>query len=421
MSKTCSQIIITTLGGFDVFKNNASLTAMHPGSKKIWELFKFMLTHRTRSFTPETLMESLWPSEDYSDPRGTLRRQMHRLRQILEESGSVDQCGNLIIFTNGYYRWNSDADIVIDSEIFEKKVQQADLLKQSNPKGSLSHYLEAIELYQGEYLPDCTEHQWVFSVRNLYRRLFLKAVISAGELVGTSNDFNMLLPICEKAIQLDYYEEDFHLLYMETLMRIGEKKTALQHYEQVTGFFYHEMGVKPSSAFKSIYKKILATQEVHQSIDTLHTELESDESSESAFYCEPIIFRSIYDLEKRRSERSGYQTVISLITVGDLESSYSATSESDLKMFTKHLTHSLRKGDVVTRWNEKQLLVLLPGLTEETMKKVLSRVLLAYSQRQDGSKPTIRHELRQILPPQKPNISSMQAEAAGKTSKFTDA
>ena len=69
------KFIIHTLGRFDVIKDGHSLVMSSSGSKKIWELYKFMLTHRDRAFTPETLMDQLWVSESYSDPRSTLRRQ----------------------------------------------------------------------------------------------------------------------------------------------------------------------------------------------------------------------------------------------------------------------------------------------------------------------------------------------------------
>lgn len=64
---------IYTLGRFDVIKEDVSLVASASGSKKIWELYKFMLTYRDRAFTPESLMDQLWVSESYNDPRSTLR------------------------------------------------------------------------------------------------------------------------------------------------------------------------------------------------------------------------------------------------------------------------------------------------------------------------------------------------------------
>ncbi|SFH88200.1 DNA-binding transcriptional activator of the SARP family [Tindallia magadiensis] len=399
MTSKCDQINITTLGNFDVIKGDQSLLSMHPGSKKIWELFKFMLTYRGRSFTPESLVDALWPTEDYSDPRGALRRQMHRLRQLLHESGVEHQCGTLIVFRNGYYQWNTDSVTYVDCELFEKAIEKADSFKRSDPVKALLHYREAVSLYKGEYLPDCSEHQWVFSVRNLYRRLFLKAILALGELTSSQEDYQAFLPICEKAIQLDYYEEDFHLLYMDTLMYVGEKKTALQHYEQVTGFLYHEMGVKPSNAMKSMYKRILSTQEVHNSLDSLHAELEKNTTSETAFFCEPTIFRSIYELEWRRSERDGYQTVIGLLTITNLDINESL-NKNMLKDFGSHLIRSLRKGDVVTKWNNTQFLVLLPGLTEDLMNQVVSRILTSYNRINETFPAAIKFEIRQVLPPQ---------------------
>ncbi|SDY80386.1 BTAD domain-containing putative transcriptional regulator [Tindallia californiensis] len=412
MTNKCDQVSITTLGSFDVFKGGQSLISMHPGSKKIWELFKFMLTYRGRSFTPEALVEALWPTEDYADPRGALRRQMHRLRQFFHESGAEHQCGTLIIFKNGYYQWNSDSLTSVDCELFEKAIEKADSFKKSDPSTALQHYREAVSLYHGEYLPDCSEHQWVFSVRNLYRRLFLKAILALGELTSSQKDYQAFLPICEKAIQLDYYEEDFHLLYMNTLMHVGEKKTALQHYEQITGFLYHEMGIKPSSAMKSMYKRILSTQEVHNSLDSLHAELEKSTTSETAFFCEPTVFRSIYELEWRRSERDGYQTVIGLLTIA--ASVFNESLDKNmLKDFGSHLIRSLRKGDVVTKWNNTQFLVLLPGLTEDLMNQVISRILTSYSHITETSPSSVAFEIRQVLPPQ--NIISNSANSKSPT------
>ncbi|HSN65251.1 MAG TPA: winged helix-turn-helix domain-containing protein, partial [Fusibacter sp.] len=141
-----SKLIIQTLGRFDVIKEGSSLVMSSSGSKKLWELFKFMLTHRDRSFTPETLMDQLWVSETYSDPRSTLRRQMHRLRQSLAEEDAGDQL-NTIRFTNGYYKWNETLDFEIDIDLFERLIKQGDAYMVTAPQKALDYYLEALSYY----------------------------------------------------------------------------------------------------------------------------------------------------------------------------------------------------------------------------------------------------------------------------------
>lgn len=103
--------------------------------------------------------------------------------------------------------------------------------------------------------------------------------------------------------------------------------------------------------------------------------LESDLSMENAFFCEPDIFKSIYELERRRSQRSGAAFSIGVINASPIEG-YSTSQESlRISHLKEHLMHTLRKGDTFTLWNENQFIVLLPGVDSDVMHKVLDRVL----------------------------------------------
>ena len=391
-------LTVTTLGLFDVKKGTHSLSGATPGSKKIWELFKFMLTHRQRSFTQESLVEFLWSSEDYSNPRSTLRQQMHRLRQALEESPKHPE-QQIIIFNNGYYHWNLGLDIQIDIDQFERAVQLGDKLKEDQQVESLTHYREALSLYQGDYLSECIDHHWVFPIRNYYRRLYISTVLSTVDLLQALEKFSEILQICEQAIQLDIYKEEFHLCYMEALLQLGERKQALKHYEYITGFYYHEMGLKPTLAFKKIYKRILSTQATYLTMDDLDSDLEN-KVLENAFYCKSEIFRSIYELERRRSERSDVKAIIGMITINHSMGDSLGRQHQRILSFKQHLLEHLRKGDTVTLWNDSQFLVLLPGLDEGMMDKVLSRIFKLYFSRASEANTNIQAQYHLILPPQ---------------------
>lgn len=391
-----NKLMVFTLGRFEVKKNNHSLTTAASGSKKIWALFKFMMTHRQRSFTPESLVDSLWSAEDYSDPRSTLRRQMHRLRQVLEESSMGSE--QVIILNNGYYYWNSDLDVQIDTDLFEKSVQLGDALKENQPDKALIHFLMALSLYQGDYLSECIDQLWVLPIQNYYRRLYVKTVLDTTELLRELGDFNRILQICEKAIQLDIYKEEFHVSYMEALLQIGEREQALKHYEHITGFFYQEMGLKPSPAMKAIYKRILSTQAKHATMDALASDLEVATASENAFYCEPDIFRSIYELERRRSERNDVKAIVGMITMAQPLGVSLGQQQQRMLSLKQYLLEHLRKGDTVTHWNDSQFLVLLPGLDETKMENVLSRIVNLYITDTTANANSIQTQYHLILP-----------------------
>lgn len=355
---------ITTLGQFDVVKNHDSLVMSASSSKKLWELYKFLLIHRSQKFTPDALADQLWVSESYSDLRGTLRRQMHRLRQILKEE-SADENSWTILFSSGYYMWNSSVSIKVDSDIFEAEVAEGDLYLQEDSTEALRHYLMAIALYKGDYLPDLLNQHWVFSVRNHYRRLYLRAVENAAKLLMHKRAFDEIIRICQAAIRIDVHEEMFHICYMRALAAKGLLKDALLHYEQITGFYFREMGLKPSKVMRELYN-ILTTEPVSAPAAI-------KDHVDNAHFCEPDVFKSICELEHKRSERSGADFSIGYLTIDEV-------SEPAMQLMKAHLFGHLRKGDCFARWNERQFAVLLSGANRDLMKVIFERLLGSFSE-----------------------------------------
>jgi DNA-binding SARP family transcriptional activator len=375
-TKTKQHHIFTvyTLGHFDVIKDGHSLITSTSTSKKIWELYKFMLTHRDRSFTPEALMDQLWIFEEYNDPRSTLRRQMHRLRQTLQEDGKNDE-ETTILYTNGYYKWNVQIELILDADLLEAVLLEGDSLKSSNSELALDAYLKAIDLYLGDYLPECADQHWVFPVRNQYRRLFVKAIYSAIDLLKTQGNYDTIIKLCQKAIKIDIYEESFHLNLIDAFLAIGEQRQAFNHYEYITEFYDREMGIKPSDEMKAIYKKLLQTQQSLYTEEDLIKVLESSILIENAFYCEPDVFKSIYELERRRSERSGNDFSIGVLKLNFSNKDTLAQRDHRIRLLKELLITHLRKGDTFTQWNEQQMVILLPGVDKVITEKVLKRVL----------------------------------------------
>lgn len=383
---------ILTFGKFDIIKNEKSILIDNASgvmaSKKLWILFKFMLTHQNKNFTPEQLVDQLWMNESYADPRSTIRRQMHRLRQALGESGQ-EKSLNTIQFSNGYYKWHSDLKIEVDCIEFESLIKDAEsALKLDDDTNALNHFLKALSFYSGDYLPDLIEEHWVFPVRNYYRRLYLKAALSAIEILNKQNDYDRIIKVCQEAIQIDTYEELFHIHYMNALNAKGSQKQALSHYEYITGFYYREMGIKPSEALRQLYKNLLKTLPNIDDMSNAISLIDAHTPIENAFYCEPEVFKSIFELERRRSERSGVKTSVAVLNIA-FDSHWTIGQEKQfLNQLKIHLMTHLRKGDSFTAWNDNQIVVLLPTVDSEMMKQVIRRVLSGF---QNHEKVQIEH------------------------------
>lgn len=366
-------ITVKTLGGFDVIQNEISLTKTASGSKKIWELYKFMLTHREKSYTPETLLNQLWISEEYSDPKSTLRRQMYRLRKVLNEGQEAEE--QTILYTNGYYFWNASKCIKIDMIIFNELAAKGDALKENDPEEALNAYLQAIDLYEGDYLPDCLDQHWVFPMRNQLRRVFLRVVASTVDILKAKDDYETILRICEKAIEIDIYEESFHIHIMEAMLALSDYRLAFDHYTKITEFYEREMGIRPSIQMRNVYKRLLKADKTLSDQDDFYETLEAETLMENAFFCEPDVFKSIYELERRRSERTENDFSIGVIDMPFEKGSSYSKNEFRMNRLKDHLLHHLRKGDTICRWAAQQYVLLLPGVDEESMTKVVKRIL----------------------------------------------
>lgn len=381
---------IRTLGRFEVLKNNKPLMNHTANAKKLWELYKFMLTHRERVFTPEALADQLWVTEEYSDSRSTLRRQMSRLRQLLDED-IHEETQTSIVFNNGYYRWNEELRIQIDVDQFDNLIKQGDAVRMLSTDKALALYLEALDLYVGDYLPDCVEQHWVFPARNQYRRIFLKTMLTTIELLKSQENYDLILLLCQKAILIDIYEESFHVNLLEAMIVKNEYRQAFEHYASVTNFYEREMGIKPSEAMRGLYKRLLQSQQTIQSREALDEALEGNNHIENAFYCEVEVFKSIYELERRRSERSGANFCVGVLNMPRTKGDTYSKREIRLNALKEHLMVHLRKGDTLTRWSDEQLVVLLPGVDAQILESVLQRVLHMDSQFEQVTISHIKH------------------------------
>lgn len=367
------QYKITTLGKFDVVKGDHSLVMSFSSSKKIWELYKFMLTYKDRSFTPESLLDQLWVNQDYSDPKATLRRQMHRLRKALDEVGSDKN--NTILFSNGYYYWNNTINIALDTHSFTDYINKGNSILNKDSQAALALYYQALDLYKGDYLPECFDQHWVYSIRNQYRRQLLTMILQMIDILKTSNSYDEILQICQKGIQIDMYEEIFQLNFMETLCQLGQHRQALDHYNYITNFYNREMGIEPSLEFKTLHKRMLMNSHNISSQKSLSEIFETEVTLNNAYYCEPNVFKSLYELERRRHERIDVSLGIGIITFNFQEQYTSSQNELRIRQLIDHLLTHLRKGDTFTRWNDHQLAVLLNGVDAWQTEIILNRVL----------------------------------------------
>jgi two-component SAPR family response regulator len=367
-------IKIITLGNFDVIKNGASLVQTSMSSKKLWELYQFMFTNRERAFTPEALMNQLWIDQDYSDPRSTLRRQMFRLRKLLGED-NIKEDMTSIVFVNGFYQWNNLLPVEFDVDLFTQYLKEAESFSRTDEAKALQYYERAIELYRDDYLPQCMEIHWVFPVRNRLKHKFFDAALKAAGIMKQLEYYAKIIVLAEKAIQVDFYEEAFHFILMEAKLIKGEYKSIIDHYQFMVEQYKQELGIEPSEDIKRLYQQVLQSHQSLSSKETIHQAFDITKDHKNAYYCEPDIFKAIFELESRRSERDGLLCSLGVLNIDKHKVKSPSQCEIYLRRLKTSLSNYLRKGDALTQWNREQMIVLLSGADSAITRKILHRIL----------------------------------------------
>ena len=225
---------IYTLGDFDLRIGNQSIFEDKKRSYKIFELLKYFITFRNRKLLPETIIENLLSENEFSDPKNVLRTQIFRLRQALKKiiPKDIDESEYFnISFTNGYYILYLGKLVALDIADFEKFIADGDRVREKNTNEAIRLYKEAIKLYKGNYLSESSYSVWIIPIRNYYERLFIKTLFKLIEILKEKEDYLSIIELCEQVIIIEPYEEALHIYMMEAMLKVGQVKNAMSHYE----------------------------------------------------------------------------------------------------------------------------------------------------------------------------------------------
>jgi len=370
-------ISIHTLGKFYIQHGTEIISEKQARSRRMWEIFKFLISHPGKAFFPEVILDKIWPDNDYADPNLVLRAQIYRLRQALNAAPSKPTLADNVVFSQGCYSWEKRTDYWLDTDEFSAIADQSQPLTPGNPEQAIAFYKRAVALYKGEYLPEISFSEWLEPLRASYHETYLNYVLILVELLKAKRNYPEIIKICEQALSIDYFEERIHIKLIEALLADTQLARARAHYNEVTSAFYREMGIKPSEHMRNLYRLIGQDgKDFELDLTTIQERLKGREAVNGAYLCDTELFRYFYKLERLRTERSGQSILLSLLTLTG--PNYSFAEEVVLKEVMHNLEgiilESLRKGDLVTRWNQAQFLLLLPGLNREQSDSVIKRI-----------------------------------------------
>lgn len=366
------KICINTLGEFDIKSNGQSILQQSSRTYKLFKLFEYFLTFRNKKLLPETIIDNLLSDNESDDPKNTLRTQIFRLRKVIKSLLPEDEDESKyfsINFTNGYYSLDIGENTSIDVDEFESLIKKAEVELDYNAETSVELYQEALKLYNGLYLSDNAYEVWLVPTRNYYHRLYLKTLYKLIDILKENNENEQIISLCEESLLIEPYEENIHINLMEAMLKQGQQKVALNHYEYSRSLLEKELDSKPSSNFTSLLNTIqnYSTRKSGVGLESIQDDLE-DNNLLGAMQCSPESFKFLFNLQKRKSQRNNENDYLCIVNINQ-------NKIKNSRELSELFRNSLRKGDVFTFWNQNQILILLHNVKSNGPSIIEQRIM----------------------------------------------
>jgi len=391
-------VYVSMLGGFSITRNGIRIDDSNNRMRKVWLLLAYLIyTRRTRTTQEQYLSLTQGSSTDIDDPSGRLKALFYRARTMLDPLGP--RAGHeLILNTKGCYAWNTEIPLQLDVEEFDRLYTAA---ATQAGDSRLELLLQALALYQGDFLPKLSMEAWVMPISAYYHQRFLDAATQALSMLCVQNRWLQALELCSRALKIEPYSEELYQYQIRCQIALGNRNSAVAAYEAMSELLFDTFGVMPSEESRRLYRE--ATRESHDfavSAQSVRDHLQEPESAKGAVFCEYDFFKLLYQVQARSIIRSGDVIHIALLSIHSANGWDLPRRSLDIAMdnLKTLVVSNLRQGDVVTCCSASQLIIMLPQANYENSRAVCQRIIKAFTRQYPHSPASIRFSVHPLEP-----------------------
>jgi LuxR family transcriptional regulator, maltose regulon positive regulatory protein len=250
---------IRTLGRFEVRKSGRTISDAQWAGLRQKLLLKAIVVNGSREIPKDIIMDALWPDSSYDAALKRFKITLHRLRKILEpdvDSRSGNSCillkDNRISLDMGCCRVDVNDFLAACDQVRQLRNDDDDQLR-------LAACRAAIDLYQGDFLPEEPYLGWTETKRALLKDHFLSVLMEAAGILEQGGETIHAIGYCETVIQTDPLAEQAYQQLMRLNMRQGQRSAALKVYRALVNVLAAELDTVPDRETNRLYQEIVSS------------------------------------------------------------------------------------------------------------------------------------------------------------------
>ena len=233
------------LGTFQLVHHGEQLS---PGQSRLEQLIAMLAVQPGVPLTRSEIAYHFWPDSTDVQSRTNVRNLLYKLRTAWpgwNEAVSIDRSA---------VTWRRDAAISVDVHDFEALYASAEKNRSSDERArSLA---EAVDRYQGDFLPDCFA-DWALAIREQLRARQQSALELLIDVLLDLRRFDEALGRARQLRSHDPLQESSYRRLMQVLAVQGDRAAAVRVYHDCASILKNELGVEPSTATQELHAQLL--------------------------------------------------------------------------------------------------------------------------------------------------------------------
>jgi LuxR family maltose regulon positive regulatory protein len=253
-------LTVQTLGQFRVWRQDGTeIAASDWGREKARVLCQYLVTRR-RVLTPkERIAFDLWPDldaqradRDFKVALNALLSALEPKRQPRAESRFIQRQGTAYGLVPSLY--DLDADRFTDLVNGGARMETTDL------DVAVASYRAAVDLYQGDYLPDALYEDWASAERERLLTLYLSSASRLAQLLLERQEAQESIVLAEAVLVRDPCWEEAYRILMQAYQSRGNRPLAIRAYQRCVSALRDELGLEPMVETERLYLKLRGRQ-----------------------------------------------------------------------------------------------------------------------------------------------------------------
>lgn len=375
---------VRMLGCFSLEYKGKELVLDRNNVSKTTQLFQLLLLHtQDGGISKAALIDALYGRTEVENKNGSLNNTLFRLRKQLKAAGLPES--NYININGGMCTWDPEIAVWVDVCEFENLV--ALIRKEKRETDRLHLLMEAWKCYRGEFLPDMIGENWAAVENVKCRDDYFMCTEELCKWLKEHERYEDLHRVSHVAAKI-YPFDEWQIWEIESLIGMSRYKEGLEVYKDTERLLFEEMGVEPSAKMLEQFQFMgERTSQAAGAIGDIKERLKEKDEAVGAYYCPFPSFIDIYHVFSRMMERSGLSVFVMLCTLDYAKDFVSDEEEKEMSEVLKDaIQSSVRKGDFYTRYNVRQYIVMLIGISQENCPIVTKRIDKAFRRLNGGKK-----------------------------------